>query len=386
MEKRRTFNLNVPFYIDLAFCILLLPAMVMLLPVDRWIASNPQFLVLLSVWLYTLYFLCRRYAVPMLLSGGRKAAAAVLILCATLGVTILLTHYQFDIPPVDFHGRFDGRGPDMHNMDPHSGIRPDAGEVMPPHPPFPGRRRNLVETLGEEERKLHQQAVWFLYTVVLTFGTAVGLLDALYRQRMEKQVVEYERKKAELALYKAQINPHFLFNTLNTLYGFVLSGSDKAEAAFNDFIDLMKYMYENASADSVPVGTEAEYIEKYIAIQKYRLTEKCRIDFRFSDDGACPGVTVAPMILITFVENAVKYGVSPHENSHIVIDMELKGGTLLFRAENPVMKRPAPDAVPGVGIANCRKRLDLLYPGRHTLRIEDNGNLYRVNLEIGLKD
>ncbi len=104
--------------------------------------------------------------------------------------------------------------------------------------------------------KLQQQAVWFLYIVVMTFSMAVGLLTQLYHQIMERQAVEFERKKAELALYKAQINPHFLFNSLNTLYAMVLTGSAQVEDAFTQFIGLMKYMYANNTKDKIPVCTE----------------------------------------------------------------------------------------------------------------------------------
>ena len=104
--------------------------------------------------------------------------------------------------------------------------------------------------------------------VVTTFSMAVGLLTELYRQRMHRQAVEFEMKKAELALYKAQINPHFLFNNLNTLYGMVVTASDKTEEAFMQFISLMKYMYTNHSKDKIPISTEIEYIRQYIALQE----------------------------------------------------------------------------------------------------------------------
>lgn len=104
-----------------------------------------------------------------------------------------------------------------------------------------------------------------------------------------RQNIEFEKKKAELALYKAQINPHFLFNTLNTLYGLMLTQSEKAETAFMQFIHLVKYMYTRATQDTVCVTEEAEYINRYIELQKNRLDEsRTHVTFSYNNDNACP--------------------------------------------------------------------------------------------------
>ena len=100
----------------------------------------------------------------------------------------------------------------------------------------------------------------FLYIAVATFSLAVSLLAELHRQSMARQITEFEKKKTELALYKAQINPHFLFNTLNTLFGLMITGSARAETAFMHFIQLMKYMYTHAGKDKISIDTATDYI------------------------------------------------------------------------------------------------------------------------------
>lgn len=254
-------NKYLPLGIDLFFCLVLLPAMITLLPVERWLESNSTFVVLLVGWLYAVYFLTRKACVPMLFRSRRQLFVALGILAGTVLLTWLVTQYQMEFP---FRGDH-------------------------PHPERVKRAANLSKI------RLHQQGTWFLYLVTVCFSIAVGLLTELYRQMTERQSVEFEKKKAELALYKAQINPHFLFNTLNTLYGLMLAQSEKAEAAFMQFIGLVKYMYTRATQDKVDVAEEAEYIRRYIELQKNRLDEsRTHVTYTYDNNQTCPQVQIAP--------------------------------------------------------------------------------------------
>ena len=274
-------------YIDIFFCVILLPVMMMLLPVERWLTHHFDFVLLLVCWLYIVYFIHRKLTISLVF-GRKRYAAALLLFLFTILVTWLLTKYRMHDGPMPVFFRH--RGPDH-------GFRP----------PF--------------KIRLHEQGVWFLFVVVTTFSIAVGLLTELYRQMLEKKELEQEKSKAELALYKSQINPHFLFNTLNTLYGLVIAHSDKAEQAFVQFIDMTKYLYSNGNRDFIPVTEEIDYIREYIGLQKFRLNEHTEVALEV--DNADDTASIAPMLLITFVENAFKYGVSSHLDSRIEIEIKV---------------------------------------------------------------
>ena len=348
-------NKRLPLVIDLAFCLVLLPFMIWLLPVNRWAASNAPFVVLFVGWLYVVYFTYRYYAVPRLLRDRRQIAAAIAVIVVTLVATWFISRYRFEIPRQA-----------MPRMRPRP-YAPEGFDAIP--------RAGLMI--------LHQRAVWFLYVVVAAFSFAVGMLAEVYRQIVERQAAEHERKKAELALYKVQINPHFLFNTLNTLYGLMLTDVARAETAFMQFMELTKYMYTNAEKDKVPLRAEIDYIRQYIELQKNRMNDRTEVHLSIESRNKRPDAVIAPMILITFVENALKYGVSSHVRSDIFIDLALDDDSLHFATRNPIVVRPSAEKS-GFGIANCRKRLDLLYPGRYVLEIREEADEYRVTLDLKL--
>ena len=346
---------RLPLIIDLAFCFVLLPFMIWLLPVNRWAVSNMPFVVLFVGWLYAVYFIYRYFAVPRLLRDRPQIVAAVIVIAITFVATWFISRYRFEVPQQS-----------MPRMRPRLYVL-DGSETM-------SRSGWII---------LHRRAVWFLYVVVTAFSFAVGMLAELYRQIVERHVAEQERKKAELAFYKVQINPHFFFNTLNTLYGLMLTDVARAETAFMQFMDLTKYMYTNAEKDKVPVRAEIDYIRQYIELQKNRMNDRTHVHFTVESHNEQPDVTIAPMILITFVENAFKYGVSSHVRSDIFIDLVLDGDVLHFATRNPIVVSSSEEKC-GLGIVNCRKRLDLLYSGHYALEIREVENEYRVTLDLKL--
>ncbi|MGM9713218.1 MAG: sensor histidine kinase [Prevotella sp.] len=339
---------NVSIYIDLAFCLVFLPMMIFFFPVERWWGTYPVFFTSFVAWLYVTYFLYKYLIVPRLFRRGRHLLLAIGLMLLSLAVTSLFSSYHITSP--FYHLR------QLH-LDmcafPVWGVRPN------------------------------QQAVWLHYIIVVTFCFAVGMLAEANRQRLAREEMEYERNKAELAFYKAQINPHFLFNTLNTLYGLLITHSEKTVSSMERFISLTKYMYINASREYVPLSEEVDYISQFIELQKLRLNSMA--DVRFTHDTENDTLPVPPMLLITFVENAFKYGISSSEPCFIHIDMEEKASTLRFEVRNKVFRRVTHHSC-GTGQENCRRRLGLLYPGRHTLGcgIDHEGN-YRVSLRINLR-
>lgn len=331
-------NITVP--VDLLFCIVILPLVITLVPVEKWIEKYTLFAVSLVGYLYVLYFAIRKVDFPRLFVNRRYGSMTVFVLLF-LGATYLLSLFPYP---------------------------EDSADISPLHP-------HLKE-------HLRRQTVWFLFLVVSGFSLSISLVFALFRQIWAKKELESRKNKAELALYKAQIDPHFLFNTLNTLYGLVIQKSDKAESAFVRFADMVQYMYTHATDDLVTLRDETDYIGHYIELQSFRLNDRTKVVWECETDDDT--LRIPPMQLITFVENAFKYGASSSRDCTIRIRLEVEDGTLRFTTRNGIMKRRA-EKEPAVGIENCRARLELLYPGRFTLDIREENAEYELNLTIRLK-
>ena len=329
---------------DMAFCFILLPLVIYAFPVERWWGTYPLFFCSFVGWLYVTYFLYKYFIVPRLFIKGKKRTIAVAAILLSLAVTFLFSAYEITSPLYHIH---------------------QEQRQLYPYPIW-GIRQN-------------QQAIWLHYILVVIFCFAVGMLKEVYRQKLARAEMEYERNKAELALYKAQINPHFLFNTLNTLYGLLITQSDKTEITLERFINLTKYMYNNANREFIALAEEVDYIGQYIALQQLRLNELA--DIRFTHEVEREEMPIPPMMLITFVENAFKYGISSDDPCFIHIQLNQRAEKLCFEVVNSTFGREAGHSA-RMGIQNCRRRLELLYPEHHRLEIAEEHGLFRVRLEL----
>ena len=328
----------------MAFCFILLPLVIYAFPVERWWGTYPLFFCSFVGWLYVTYFLYKYFIVPRLFIKGKKRTIAVAAILLSLAVTFLFSAYEITSPLYHIH---------------------QEQRQLYPYPIW-GIRQN-------------QQAIWLHYILVVIFCFAVGMLKEVYRQKLARAEMEYERNKAELALYKAQINPHFLFNTLNTLYGLLITQSDKTEITLERFINLTKYMYNNANREFIALAEEVDYIGQYIALQQLRLNELA--DIRFTHEVEREEMPIPPMMLITFVENAFKYGISSDDPCFIHIQLNQRAEKLCFEVVNSTFGREAGHSA-RMGIQNCRRRLELWYPEHHRLEIAQEHGLFRVRLEL----
>ncbi len=333
---------NLPRYIDLAFCLIVLPVMVMIFPMERWFYSFRWYVITVVAWLYLLYFINRGLTVPLLFVDARKRAIAIGLIAASLAITYCLSLITLYSPEPNIH---------------------DAGinRIFP----------SVLQ---------YRQAVWSLFMIVEAFSFAIGLLTQTNLQRSRRRAVEAERDRAEIELYKAQIKPHFMFNTLNSLYGLFLTRDPKALESLERYISMLRYIHTTSRRDFVPLADEASYIRQYVALQSLRLNEMTSTSLTV--DIANPSLPVPPMLLVTFAENCFKHGVSPVEESRISITLTEREGHLTLLTRNRIF--PVSRIGEHLGIDNCRKRLELLYPGRHALEIADDGANYHVNLQIDL--
>jgi hypothetical protein len=192
---------------------------------------------------------------------------------------------------------------------------------------------------------------------------------------------ERERMNAEILYLKAKIDPHFLFNTLNSIYALALEKSDDTPTALVKLSGMMRYVFNEARETFVWLDKEINYISDYIALQNIRLGNT--VDLSFNVSGISAGKKIAPLVLIPFVENAFKYGVNPEEDSTIQIDIAITTTSITMTVANKKVKiRKGSVTKSGHGITTTRERLQLLYPKKHQLKITDNEKEFVVYLHI----
>ncbi|MFA6126707.1 MAG: histidine kinase [Bacteroidales bacterium] len=225
-----------------------------------------------------------------------------------------------------------------------------------------------------------------LYIVVLA-GVAIRLIRVSFSMQEEKLKlqnlkleVENKLKESELNSMRTQFHPHFLFNTLNNLYWLTLNKSDQAPLLVMKLSDMLDYSLYRCKEDRVPLDQEIEYIRNYLYIMQIRFHESSEI--RFDIRGPTKDRTVAPLIFITFVENACKHGLSQMQSgAKIHIDLEIKPSAIQFDIlnnypdKNETLNHPA-----GIGLTQVQSRLDLLYSGKHEFNINDTGHEYKVGV------
>jgi hypothetical protein len=223
----------------------------------------------------------------------------------------------------------------------------------------------------------------FIFSIVIRFIMIFLLSLGITSYNRLKQA-EQEKLKTELSYLKAQINPHFLFNTLNSIYALSVKKSDVTPESITKLSSIMRYVITEATEDFVPLRKELDYVSAYIELEKLRLTSK--VDLQFTLSGSPENNKIAPLIFIPFIENAFKYGVSTSENSKIAISINLSENELILDCFNtkPASRQNKTENT-GLGIENSKKRLGILYPSKHQLDIKESETEFRVNLALRLK-
>jgi LytS/YehU family sensor histidine kinase len=221
-----------------------------------------------------------------------------------------------------------------------------------------------------------------LCLVLLLIGGFIRLGYSFLRNQNEKKALENAHLNAEVNFLKSQINPHFLFNTLNGIYSQAHQKSEHTENSILKLSDLLRYVLYDSSEDKVDLGKDIQYLTNYIDLQKLRLSQKVTIEYKVT--GNVKGRQIAPLLLITFVENAFKHGISYTNPSTINIVLTIFEQTLTLLVSNPVTETNSFVSTGGLGLKNVTRRLDLLYPEKYLLDIVHNDYLHIVNLKINL--
>ncbi len=218
--------------------------------------------------------------------------------------------------------------------------------------------------------------------IIVMIMLVIGYVIREFLLKLKKEEhIRNEQAIAELNLLKSQISPHFLFNVLNSLYALSLNKSDKTPGVILQLSDILRYSLYEAQEREIPVLDEVAIINTYIAIEKMRLPDTARISF--NHDEIDQTIKVAPMLLLPLIENAFKHGVdSTVGDSYINASLAKNGNKLVFTCENTFKEPKSKPKVGGIGIQNVRKRLELLYPSRHSLEIEKQEGIFKVTLLI----
>lgn len=272
---------------------------------------------------------------------------------------------------------------------------------LPPPPPnnldfIPENGRNFTnqkspsDMQGSEGRQVGPPPPMLRQNNFFVRNYVMGILPFLFsffssfflHQSIKKKEMERAKAKADLLNLRYQLQPHFLFNTLNSIYSLILIKSDDASEGILKLSNVMRYIVEESENDFVLLSKELFYIKDYIALQLMRTDES--LDFDYKENGVTNDVKIVPMILLNYIENAFKYGVNAEENSKISIEVNVKDEKFNFKVFNNIVNHSAADESTKVGMKNTTERLEKLYPGKYTLNVEEISGTYSVELNLDL--
>ena len=237
---------------------------------------------------------------------------------------------------------------------------------------------------NHDKRYTDSQYLWSaglvsLFFILLSF--CLRLTNNYFLQEREKRMLENEKLTAELSFLKSQINPHFLFNSLNNIYSLTYHKSDKAPEAILKLSRIMRYMLQESDDDKVQLKDEIAYMENYISLQQLRFKETLAIDYKINIESL--ELRIMPLLLISFLENAFKHGVVTNKEYPIRILIEVVNNRLHFKVSN-FKNKSNKDQTSGIGLENLKRRLELGYPDRYTLMVDDKELFYSSELFIYL--
>ncbi|WP_247235006.1 sensor histidine kinase [Telluribacter sp. SYSU D00476] len=327
------------------------------------IVSSPTFW-LFGVCYIVLFYFHTYWLIPRLFIRRRYLTYTAIVI-ALFGGIFLLKPFDMLISRV---GR---RGPPPRHA-PHPGA--DPTRRMPPPPPG----EPFAPPQGRPIR-LDITSI-FLFIMVVALSLAVESTRSLRSTEQRAMKAEADKANAQLSFLMAQINPHFLFNTLNNIYSLAISNDPHTAEAIMKLSSIMRYVTDEAGVEYGALENEVACIQDYIDLQRLRLGRKVQLEVAI--EGELEGKRIAPLILMTFIENVFKHGVSNHHHSLITIQLVSAEDRIRFFCRNRIFQKNNSLERRGIGISNTRERLEHLYPNRYRLDIQQEDDYYTVNLEL----
>ena len=321
------------------------------------------FMVWRRLAVFLLVFLIHNFVLAPLLIHRQKRWQYVLLTVCMIG---LFTFYQCQQRPPMAHGFNHEPPPFEHREDGprHSRHYPKHRHDMPP------------AIIGEHD-------IIAIVILILMLGANLGIKGYFKTREDQKKLLRLEKENLEqqLEYLKYQINPHFFMNTLNNIHALVDIDAEKAKSTILELSKMMRFVLYEGDKKGVPLTREFGFIRNYITLMRLRYTDKVKIYIDLPSQA--PDRLIPPLMLITFIENAFKHGVSYQHDSFIEVKAEVQGDTLYFSCRNSKAEK-SNEEKGGVGLANVKQRLKLLYDNDYSLKIQDDSDVYSVQLTIPL--
>lgn len=249
--------------------------------------------------------------------------------------------------------------------------------ILPPDFHRPPRVRPLMDTVLFFARNA------LMYILVVGASVAVRMTSGWYRAEAARKELEHRQAEAELQNLRSQINPHFLFNTLNNIYTLIQIDSSRAQEAVHDLSNLLRYVLYGGSRSEVPLSEETAFIREYVELMKLRLPPSVKVDVTLPESS---GTMIAPLLFISLIENAFKHGTGNGAPSFIRICITEADGHVKCETENSYFPKSqvSDRSGSGIGLTNLSRRLEMIYPGRYRFEYGRNGDVYKSSLVINL--
>ncbi len=227
----------------------------------------------------------------------------------------------------------------------------------------------------------------YIFEIIFFIGitTFIKFINDIYEQRLELQEIKTKQLQTELNLIKSQVNPHFLFNTLNNLFGLARKQDSRTADGIYQLSHIMRYIIYDSNINMIELEKELHQIRQIIELEKLRFSNDDNINVEFQVNGDLKKIRIPPMILIPFVENAFKHGISLQKYSFIKIDLEINEQNLQFSVKNSIHKDRNDDvqnSETGIGLKNVKRRLEILYPDAHELFLQEEKNTFEIILNL----